>query len=221
VVEDVWGLQSESEVGFRNDIVFDIDGNVYQTVQIGDQLWMKENLKVTKYKNGESLVDAFLSSSRAYNIYLHGEDEWGNYDETSIYSDPATNYEIYGYLYNKNAVDNNPCMEGWHVPGSSEWDALISYLGGNDVACGKLKEAGTEHWISPNTGATNESGFTGLPGGMINWSGSRKYDNMGHMAYFWSSSHRIYRMEYENDECVNFNRDNDNVSQASVRCIKD
>ena len=88
------------------------------------------------------------------------------------YNNDLSNSEIYGNLYNWYAIDDGRglCMEGWHVPSNSEWESLVTYLGGDDIAGGKLKEVGTSHWDSPNLGATNESGFTALPAGWIHGS---------------------------------------------------
>ena len=158
--------------------VTDIDGNVYETVIIGDQLWMAENLKVTHYRNGDEIPTGYSN------------DDWSNLftGAYAVYDDDPSNAEIYGNLYSWYAIDleTGVCPEGWHVPTDDEYILLTDYLGGNDIAGGKMKEAGLEHWDSPNTGATNESGFTGLPGGFRNTTGS--YDVMGEGGYFRSSS---------------------------------
>ncbi len=158
--------------------VTDIDGNIYQTVKIGDQWWMAENLKVTHYRNGDAIpkvTDAdqwFILNTGAY----------------CIYNNDINNADTYGNLYNWYAVNDsrNIAPSGWHMPSNAEWQTLIDYLGGESVTGGKLKETGTTHWDSPNKGATNESGFAALPGGY-------RYDNgffysLGGFANFWSSS---------------------------------
>lgn len=145
------------------------DGNVYKTIQIGNQIWMAENLKylpsVVGYETGSVTYPYY---------YVYG------YNGTNISDAKATeNYATYGVLYNWSAVmggamnsNNNPsgvrgvCPEGWHVPSEAEWTELTDFLGGEVVAGGKLKETGTEHWKTPNKGATNETGFTALAGGM-------------------------------------------------------
>jgi uncharacterized protein (TIGR02145 family) len=133
----------------------DFEGNVYETVQIGTQVWMKENLKTTKYRYGlaiPNVTDLTQWASVSTGAYC-----W--------YDNDITNKNIYGALYNWFAVSTgNLCPLGWHVPTDAEWTTLISYLGGEAVAGGKLKETGTVHWASPNTGATDEKGFTALPG---------------------------------------------------------
>jgi uncharacterized protein (TIGR02145 family) len=170
--------------------VTDVDENTYRTVKIGDQWWTAENLKVTHYRNGDPILNVTdyagwpALSTGAYCAYDNNE----------------TIAETYGYLYNWYAVDDPrqiPAV-GWHVPTDEEWKELEIALGmspieadatllrGTDVG-GKLKEEGTVHWISPNTGATNESGFTALPGGERNLTGFFSY-TLGYDARFWSSS---------------------------------
>jgi uncharacterized protein (TIGR02145 family) len=141
--------------------VTDVEGNVYHTVTIGTQTWMVENLKTTRFRNLEGLGDR-------YNY--HSQDSHGAPLETfySYFEDyKYKSYKTFGRLYNWNAV-NDPrglAPSGWHIPTDAEWTTLITYLGGASTAGGKLKEAGTAHWASPNTGATNETGFTALPSG--------------------------------------------------------
>ena len=129
--------------------VTDYDGNVYQTVQIGEQLWMAENLKVTHYNNGDPIT------------HITNNGDWGSFDEGQygIYDNDPSNADTYGNLYNWAVVDDDRgvCSEGWHFPSDDEWTVLTDYLGGASVAGGKMKETGLEHWNSPNTGATNES----------------------------------------------------------------
>ena len=172
------------------DTVTYIDGNVYQTVQIGDQLWMKENLKVMHYNNGDEIPTGYSN------------DDWASLSTGAyaVYDDNEINANTYGNLYNWYAVDDSRVIapEGWHVSTDDEIKELEMYLGmsqeeadswgwrGTDEG-GKLKEAGTAHWASPNTGATNESGFTALPGGSRVYNDGI-YQNMGGLGYFWSSS---------------------------------
>ncbi len=159
--------------------VTDIDGNVYQTVKIGTQWWMAENLKVTHYRNGD--------------IILRKEDNttWVNLTMGACcnYDNNSNNVHTYGKLYNWYAVDDNHNIapEGWHVPSDEDWQILIEYLGGKWLAGGKMKETGTTHWEIPNEGATNESGFSALPSGYRNYHDGR-YDDLGFSADFWSSS---------------------------------
>jgi uncharacterized protein (TIGR02145 family) len=140
--------------------VTDYDGNVYDIVAIGNQQWMKQNLKVTHFRNGIIIPN------------VAGNSSWANLTTAArcYYNNDSVAYDsVYGVLYNWYTVNNanNLCPEGWHVPSDAEWTAVETFLGGSSTAGGMMKEAGTLHWKSPNTGATNESGFTGLPGGML------------------------------------------------------
>jgi uncharacterized protein (TIGR02145 family) len=134
--------------------VSDIDGNVYKTINIGNQVWMAENLKTTKYNNGAiipNITDSLI---------------WGNLTSGAFcwFNNSISNKSIYGGLYNYYAVNTgNLCPIGWHVPSDLEWESLISFLGGTSIAGGKMKEVGTLNWLAPNVGATNSSGFTGKP----------------------------------------------------------
>jgi len=173
--------------------VTDIDGNLYKVVKIGNQWWMAENLKVTHYRNGATIPN------------VTDDTEWSN-RETGSYCNYGNNTNFvntYGRLYNWYAVDDSRDIapKGWHVPVDEEWKELEIFLGmgsgevnirgwrGTDEG-GKMKESGTTHWISPNTGATNETGFTALPGGgrssMENFEGD--FVNNTLQASFWSSS---------------------------------
>jgi uncharacterized protein (TIGR02145 family) len=140
--------------------VTDIDGNVYLTVTIGTQVWMAENLKTTKLIDG-SAIPLVTDTTVWSNLITPGYCWYNN--------DSNTYAQTYGALYNWYTVETgNLCPTGWHVPTDADWTTLIDYLGGGAFAGGKLKETGTNHWESPNTGATNESGFSALPGGYRN-----------------------------------------------------
>ncbi len=152
------------------------DGKTYNTVIIGSQCWMKENLNIGLRINSSE----WQSGNGTFEKYCNGDNE--------------SNCDVYGGLYQWNEMmqySETPgvqgiCPTGWHLPTQAELATLIGYLGGSDVAGGKMKETGTTHWISPNTGATNSSGFTGLPGGMRQTDGSTTV--LGITAHFWSSS---------------------------------
>jgi len=172
-----------NESGYSNEMVdpwhvIDFDGNVYNTVKIGTQVWMDENLKVTHYRNGNDIPN--VTDGTGWSNLTTGA--YCNYDNN------PNNANTYGRLYNWYAViDNrNIAPTGWHVPSDADWQILIDYLGGYAFSGGKLKEAGTTHWISPNTGATNESGFSALPAGYRYYNGS--YFSLGGDAIFWSST---------------------------------
>ncbi len=134
----------------------DQDGNTYKTVTIGTQIWIAENLRTTKYNDGTAIP--LVTDNTA----------WKNLT-TSAYcnSNNTTNIDTiatFGRLYNWYAVNTDKLAPvGWHVPTYEEWITLITYLDGESVAGGKLKETGTTHWLSPNTGASNTTGFTALP----------------------------------------------------------
>jgi uncharacterized protein (TIGR02145 family) len=206
--------------------VTDYDGNTYFTVKIGDQCWMAQNLKVTHYRNGDpipNVTDAGTWSGLATGAYCN-------------YNDDEGNVAVYGKLYNWYAVDDsrNIAPAGWHVPTDAEWKQLEMYLGmsqaeadqtgwrGTDEG-GKLKEADTTHWQSPNTGATNESGFSALPGGDRGTNGS--FYDMGYNAYFWSSTESSSSYAWSRGlSCYNsqVGRDyNDKRYGFSVRCVRD
>ncbi len=159
--------------------VTDYDGNVYDTVMIGSQAWLKQNLKVTHYRNGVPVPG------------VAGGTVWaGLTTGTRCYydNDSAAYASVYGTLYNWYVI-NNPngiCPYGWHVPGDAEWTETENFLGGSIIAGGKMKEAGTQHWLSPNTGATNSSGFTGLPGGMLGTSFT--FSAMFENGLWWTST---------------------------------
>ena len=171
-------------------IVTDIDGNTYQTVKIGDQWWMAENLKVTHYRNGEAIPN--VAADGAWSDLTAGA--------YCDYNNNPNNVAVYGRFYNWFAVNDsrNIAPEGWRVPSDVEWKQLEIYLGmspaeadsypawrGTDQG-GKLKETGTTHWINPNAGATNESGLTGLPGGSRGNDGYFGYMRL--YAHYWSST---------------------------------
>ena len=194
----------------------DVDGNNYSVVKIGEQIWMKENLKVTKYRNGVDIPTGLDNST------------WVNTTNGAyaIYNDDAGNEAINGKLYNWYTVDDEHglCPLGWHVPSHSEWITLTTTLGGEDVAGGRMKATGTKYWNSPNGSATNESGFTALPGGVRSWyDGSFKA--IKSIGVFWSSSasdsNRAWSLLLANNR-GNMDRGVDTKRDGfSVRCLRD
>ena len=167
---------------FNPDLTYgtmtDVEGNVYKTITIGTQTWMAENLNVTKYRTGEDIP------------VITDDMEWdsltsGAYCNPNFFSGLPTGY---GFLYNWYSVNDsrNIAPAGWHVPTHREWTILADYLGGRNIAGGKLKEKGTVHWKSPNNDATNETGFTALPTGCRSSDGY--FCEMGTYAYFWTST---------------------------------
>ncbi len=202
--------------------ITDFDGNIYNTVKIGGQTWMKENLKVTHYRNGDlipNITDATQWSNLtagAYCNYLNSTDN----DTISTY----------GHLYNWYSVNDSRKIApiGWHIPSDNEWAALETYLGGpiNPVG-GKMKETGIIHWASPNAGADNSSGFSGLPGGSRSLWGSSYYGYIGIMGYWWSANESSTdplkaNMRVLYNDISSFGRDSGHkVDGYSVRCVMD
>ena len=196
------------------------DGETYKTVKIGTQIWMAENLKSTKYNDGTAIP--IVINANEWNA-----NEWSGLKTPAYcwYNNDPSNYKAtYGALYTWDAVNTGKlCPMGWHVPSDDEWTTLINYLGGTGVAGGKLKETGLTHWIDPNTGATNETGFTALPGG---GRGSNfDFNSIGYVGGWWSST------EYQTDQAwgwylINNDSDVDRGQCAkgngySVRCVRD
>ena len=158
--------------------VVDYDGNVYNTITIGSQNWMQENLKVTHYRNGISIPNITDSETWA-DLSTGGRCYYDN--------DSVTYNSEYGSLYNWYTIESdNICPEGWHVPTDGEWAAVEDYLGGSAIAGGKMKEAGYSHWLEPNVGANNSSGFTGLPAGMR--SPDNTYQTIFENGLWWAST---------------------------------
>ncbi|MBU4444183.1 MAG: fibrobacter succinogenes major paralogous domain-containing protein [Candidatus Marinimicrobia bacterium] len=210
----VWSFETES--GLETGTVTDIDGNVYQTVKIGDQWWMAENLKVTHYRNGDPIPNVTDNT------------DWSNLSTGAScnYDNEASNVATYGRLYNWYAVSDSRQIApaGWHMPSDAEWQTLIDYLGGESVAGGKMKETGTTHWGSPNASATNESGFAALPGGYHLYYYGTYYSLCNH-AYFWSSteddsSTAWYRsLRYDGSDVYRYGYYKQDG--FSVRCVRD
>jgi uncharacterized protein (TIGR02145 family) len=188
----------------------------YQSVGICCQNWMTKNLDVDTYRNGDAIPK--VEDGAAWAALTTGAYCYYNNDSTSYAA-------IYGKLYNWYAV-NDPrglAPEGWHVPTDFEWTTTVDCLGGSTVASGLMKEIGTTHWITPNTGATNLSGFTGLPGGDRNVNGS--FNFIGFSGSSWSSTEgnaadAWNRSLYYND--VNVHRFlNGKKFGFYVRCLRD
>ena len=196
--------------------MFDVDGNQYKTIKIGNQTWMAENLRVTHYQNGAEISN--ITDNEEWAALTTGA--YCNYNNTNDLDTIAT----YGRLYNWYAVADmqNLAPEGWRVPRIADWLELIEYLGGDTIASKHLKETGTIHWDGPNN-ADNNSGFTALPGG---WRyQSLDAEQMFYYAMFWSSSYKTNQtsaclMLFTWDNNV-YKKTNYNVNGYSVRCIKE
>ena len=176
VATNALGTAYGNDTSFRTlGTVSDIQGNVYQVAEIGTQTWMTENLK-TKTLNDETPIP-----------YVPDDNNWSLLTTPgySVYNG-STGGNPYGMLYNWYAIQTEKiCPTGWHIPTNEEWDTLAAFLGGENVAGGKLKETGYSLWISPNAGASNEYGFKGRPGGFRNKNGAYYYQSS--FAYFWCS----------------------------------
>ena len=177
--------------------VTDIDGNVYSTIRLGTQTWMVENLKTSRFRNGDAVTGSWF------------------------YRNDTNNGKIYGRLYDLYAV-NDPrglAPEGWHIPSDAEWTQLINYLGGEEIAGGKLKD--TILWLNPNTGATNQSGFSAFPAGCLVGS---SFSSIRSHGYFWSSSEYTYGAwirSLRHDSFGVFRNTTLKSNGLSVRCIMD
>jgi uncharacterized protein (TIGR02145 family) len=219
-----------AEVSFTtaSETVTDKDGNVYGTVTIGSQIWMAENLKVTRYEDNTTIPKVDDGAT------------WDGLGDTGKaycwHSNSSANGDIYGNLYKWAAAMNgtassnsNPsgvqgvCPDGWHLPSDAEWVELTNFLGGETVAGGKLKEKGTTHWWSPNAGATDDYGFTALPGSNRFYNGY--FADLGGGAVFWtateetSSNARVFGLNYNYPNTYHF--DDLKGTGLSVRCVKD
>jgi uncharacterized protein (TIGR02145 family) len=194
------------------DTITDIDGNEYNTVSIDNQCWTVENLKTTRYKDG-SAISTDLNDA-AWLATTNGA--------YAIYSNNPANNTTYGKLYNWYAVNTGKLAPtGWHIPTDVEWTTLIDSLGGETVAGGAMKAI--TGWNIPNTGATNSSGFKGLPAGYRYSNGT--YYEIGSNGYFWSSTeydagNALYRLLYSNNTVAGSYLDY-KVNGYSVRCIRD
>jgi uncharacterized protein (TIGR02145 family) len=221
------GIAYGSQVSFTtNDLtncgtVTDIDGNTYKTILIGTQCWMRENLKTTKYLDGAAIPN--VTDNATWGSLTTGAYCW--------YKNDIGNKATYGALYNWYAVNTGKlCPTGWHVPSDAEWTTLSTYIvesffGGFDMGGGGLgrsmKETGTTHWASPNEGATNKSGFSGLPGGYrFEWGDIE----IGYSGYWWSSTEDSSITAWNRYISVyaTLNRDSFNKRTGfSVRCLRD
>lgn len=172
----VFGLGVPAIIG---QTVKDFDGNVYKTIKIGTQTWMAENLKTTRYRNGE-LIGTTSPASKDIRVEVIPIYQWA-------FNGKDSNADIYGRLYTWFAATDSRgvCPSGWHVPTDAEWTTLITFLGGDVIAYSKLKESDDLHWIKYDTG-TNELGFSALPGGLRSSRGP--FDDLGSSGYWWSSS---------------------------------
>jgi uncharacterized protein (TIGR02145 family) len=209
------------EINFNPDIDYgsmtDYDGNSYKTIKIGSQTWMVENLKTTHLNNGKPIQQ--VTDNDAWSKLTTPGYSWYNNDPDIL----NVKY-LYGALYNYYTIETGClCPRGWHVPADEEWYRMITFLGEYENAGGKLKEAGFDHWSKPNAGATNESGFTALPGGKRLGGGT--FGLIGYYGFWWTSLDTRTQLVW--GESLSY--DYPSVSSAvdpsnngySVRCVKD
>jgi uncharacterized protein (TIGR02145 family) len=192
----------------------DEDGNTYHTIGIGAQYWTVENLKTTKYNDGTAIP--LVTDNSAWGALVSPGFCWYDNDE-------ATNKDTYGALYNwYTVISPKIAPAGWHVSTDAEWTILETFMGGESVAGDKLKESGTSHWIG-NTPATNESGFTALPGGLRSSDGT--YQHKGESDGFWTttgaSNQAAWYWAMDNGT-ANLTRGNNSINWGlSIRLVKD
>ena len=208
-----------SELTFTTAAATDGDGNNYASVTIGSQTWMAENLKTTRYSNGDLIgttdpitLDITAEVSPKYQWPCGGSESY---------------VAVYGRFYTYWAVTDsrNVCPTGWRLPTDPEWESLKTYLGGDSPAGGMIKEAGSAHWQIPNTGATNATGFTALPGGYRSIGGN--FVSLTITGYFWSSTLNPFNIDWAWGQGL---RNYDDIllrsgyfknDGASVRCLKE
>lgn len=195
------------------ETIKDVDGNIYHMVTIGSQVWLVENLKTTTYNNGVSIPP--VTGNSAWEALAAPGYCW--------YGNDLSKKTSYGALYNWYAIsEGNLCPTGWHVPSVTEWTTLLTHIGGYEGG-GKLKETGTTHWMTPNTGATDEIGFTALPGGYRYNNGT--FYELGEQGYWWSSTllnaTQAYNFHLSSANTRLGQSADDKEYGYSCRCIKD
>lgn len=204
-----------NEITFTTYAVMDFDGNGYYSVSIGNQVWLIENLRVTHYRNGEpipNIADGVQWSNLTSGAYCYHRND-------------STVVNELGILYNWYAINEVRELApwGWHIATDSEWETLINYLGGVSIAGGKMKETGTTNWFSPNSGADNSSGFTGLSGGQRAYDG--EFYGPGVYGCFWTATEENATNArdwflYNGNATITRYFDSKNAG-FNVRCIKD
>ena len=207
------GLEKEG----KGEQIKDVDGNFYNTVQIGTQVWMAENLKTTGYSDATPIP------------LVENYDEWADLTLPAYcwYNNDSLNREDFGALYNWYVVESGKlCPDGWHIPTDEEWLELETSYGGRNVAGGSLKESGTTYWKKPNEGASKEGGFAARPGGYRSYTGT--FNLMRTHGFWWTSTEKgwygapskgIYRGLRYNYQGMHLDIA-ENTNGFSVRCVK-
>ena len=198
-----------------SNAVTDADGNIYQTTLYDGKVWMTENLRTDKYNNGDPIPE------------VTNRTEWSELTTgaNAVYNNEVSNAQAYAKLYNWYAVADSRgiCPAGWHVATDAEWSSLIAALGGDAVAGGKMKTTGTTQWLSPNKGATDQSGFGGLPGGGRSNTGN--FGSLGSYGFWWTSTAVNNQFAYyrflDYSSAAAGKSDSDKRFGLSVRCVRD
>ncbi len=222
VLFSISGCKKESsQVGEAKVAVTDIDGNIYHSVTIGTQVWLVENLKTTRYRNGDRLLDVMVNGNWGKTWY--GEYGWYN-------NDSVANKGVYGALYDFHAAIDNRGLApiGWHVPTVIEWNTLRNYLT-DSIAGTRLKESGTTHWKTPsgaysNNSGTNSTGFTALPGGIRSPNGL--FSGISYVGKWWAIEEVKLFTALTVEGMDSYYHDVSSVNEVenagcSIRCIKD
>jgi len=199
-------LQSQGQT------IKDIDGNVYNTVTIGNQVWMKENLRTTRLNDGTPIK--VITDNLDWDTQTSPARCWYK-------NDSAAYHNVYGIIYNDLVLHTNKvCPQNWHVPSKDEWTTLFSFLGGKEIAGNKMKDT-SSLWLSPNK-ADNLTGFSALPGGYR--PGKNGFQGLNVAAYFFEYSttnlSKIYQLHYSEISVGSFQFDGTNYG-ATIRCISD
>jgi uncharacterized protein (TIGR02145 family) len=215
-----------TEINFTTTELKDIENNIYKTVTIGTQIWMAENLKTKKYRNGDT-IGTTNPAAKDISAEISPKHQWA-------YEGSETNGATYGRLYTWYAATDarNICPTGWHLPTEGEFEIMVIYLGGPNItgsttnaAGGKMKETGTLHWNNPNADATNSSGFSAVGSGARN---STNFYDIGRQAYYWTSTPTEFSEDY-NANAFDLTATSTYIQDQSwgkergysVRCIKD
>ncbi len=208
--------------GCGPEVIRDIDGNRYRTLQVGDQVWMAENLRTKNYNDGTPIPQ------------ITDYEEWAGLNTPAYcwYNNDSIQGETYGALYNWYVVETDKlCPEGWHVPSDEEWIELVGGISNPSTAGGILKEKGNEHWRSPNEGASDDIGFSALPGGYRSYLGTFNLERAS--GYWWSSteanwysatddgSSRVIFRSVQHDNAQLIRHISEKTNGFSIRCVKD
>lgn len=219
--KDDLDTQGKSTAIFNESLTYgtvkDVDGNIYKTIEIGNQVWMAENLRVTHFNNGE-LINRGLIKMDSYPSTAGNEPEYGSYNGTNDKDSIAT----FGLLYNWTAISDSRGIapKGWHIPSKQEWESLLSSLGGDIDAELKLIESGSTHWYYMNLG-NNSSGFTALPAGQYNAGG---FYGIGYWTAWWTATEIDEQTAYGKEFSSNYPAQISIFPKhmgLSIRCIKD